>query len=136
MHPLNRYSHKIPVRNLVCYEHFTLVQLEEPLAIDQLFRLELQKEKNNLSTNYLYCTYDANLTVSAILVIVFPLTVHECVEKYLKGHNVCHFYHIICFFVLFLFASELRTQIRLNMRRQTKGILGSFLCHIRIGIAQ
>ena len=68
-------------------------------------------------TNEYYCNHDANSMVSAILVIAFSLTVHGYVEKYLKGHNVCHFPHIICFFVQFSFARELRTQIRTNMWR-------------------
>jgi len=58
----------------------------------------------------MYCTHDANLTVSGILVIVFSLTIHGSVEKYWKGHKACDFPHPICFFVLFSFARELRTQ--------------------------
>ena len=63
------------------------------------------------NTKEIYCTHDANLTVSGILMIVFSLTIHECVEKYWKGHSAHHFRHPIYFFVLFLFARELKTQI-------------------------
>ena len=57
------------------------------------------------NTKEIYCTHDANLTVSEIHVIVFSLTIHEYVEKYWKGHNAHHFQHPICFFVL-LFVSK------------------------------
>ena len=57
-----------------------------------------------------FFVYDTNLTLSGILVIVFSLTINECVEKYWKGHSANHFPHPICFFVLFSFARELRTQ--------------------------
>ena len=73
------------------------------------------------NTKEIYCTHDANLTVSKILVIVFSLTIHECVEKYWKEHNAHHFRHPICFFVLFLFARELKTQILKDKWRQTEG---------------
>ena len=43
------------------------------------------------NTKEIYCTHDANLTLSGILVIAFSLTIHKCVEKYWKGHNAHHF---------------------------------------------
>ena len=64
--------------------------------------------------------HDTNLTLSGILVIVFSLTMHGCVEKYWKEHSANHF----PFFILFLFARALRTQIRKDMWRQTEGYLG------------
>ena len=76
------------------------------------------------NTKEIYCTHDANLTVSGIFAIVFSLTIHECVEKYWKGHSAHHFRQPICFFVLFLFARELRTQIRKDRWRQREGYLG------------
>ena len=66
-------------------------------------------------TKEIYCTHDANLTVSGILVIVYSLTIRGSVLKYWKENNPCHFAHPICFFVLFSFARELRTQIRIDM---------------------
>jgi len=76
------------------------------------------------NTKEIYCTHDANLTVSGILVIVYSLTIHGSVEKYWKERNTCHFAHPICFFVLLLFARELRNQIGIDMWRQTEGYLG------------
>ena len=53
-----------------------------------------------------YFVYDTNLTLKGILVIVFFLTIHGCVEKYWKGHSANHFPHPICFFALFSFKVE------------------------------